>query len=237
MAEPRCGPSQSPHRGPSDMDRLRPWSTTLSCLAPANATASKRRRSMRRSNKQIRKLFGCASFSPLEVANRFLSRSFVQLAPAFGHSSGATLRAAPARFCSAPPVSIPACLLRHPLLSSFKGRVTKGRTQRIKRRVRYLFHSRRSFLRRSRPEWRLRVVFQSQRKEPRIILSPQFRGDAKAKINSRRDAAGSDAVSVLHHTVDDKLRPKLRQDVTHRPVRRSFVTTQQASRTKDHGSC
>ena len=121
---------------------------------------------------------------------------------------------------------MPACLLRYPLLSSFKGRVAKCCMQRIKRRVRHFFHGRRGFLRRARPVWWLRVIFQSQRKKPGIVLSPQLRGDAKAKINSRRDAAGGDAVTVLHHTVDDKLRAKLRQDVTHRPVRRRFVAAQ-----------
>ena len=43
--------------------------------------------------------------------------------------------------------------------------------QRIERRVRHLFHSRRGFLRRARPVWWLRVIFQSQRKEPRIVLA------------------------------------------------------------------
>src|ERR1700678_926582 len=134
------------------------------------------------------------------------------------------------RFCTAPPGSIPACLLQHPLLSSFKGRVAKCRMQRVKRRVRHLFHNRRGILRLTRPEWWLRVIFQGQREEPRIVLAPQFRSDAKAEINSRRDAAGSDAVTVLHHTVDGKLRSKLRQDVTHRPVRRRFVAAQKAGR-------
>ena len=64
-------------------------------------------------------------------------------------------------------------------------------------------------------ERRLRVIFQRQGKEPRIILSPQFRGDAKAKINSRCNAAGGDAITVLHHTVNDKLRSKLRQEVAY----------------------
>ena len=87
--------------------------------------------------------------------------------------------------------------------------------QRIKRRVRHLFYSRRGFLRHPPPERRLRVIFQRQGKEPRIILSPQFRGDAKAKINSRCNAAGGDAITVLHHTVNDKLRSKLRQEVAY----------------------
>ena len=131
---------------------------------------------------------------------------------------------------------MPACLLRCPLLPSFQSRIAKCRMQRVKRRVRYLLHSGRGFLWRPRPEWRLWVIFQSQRKEPRIVLSPQLRGDAKSKINSRRNAAGGDAVTVLHYTIDDKLCSKLRQDVTHRPVRRSFVAAQKASRTKNHGS-
>jgi hypothetical protein len=89
--------------------------------------------------------------------------------------------------------------LGHLLLSSFKGRVAKCRMQRIKRRVRHLFYSRRGILRHSPPERLLRVIFQRQGKEPRIILSPQSSGDVKAKINSRCNAAGREAITVLHH--------------------------------------
>ena len=97
--------------------------------------------------------------------------------------------------------------------------------ERIKRRVGDLFYSRRGFLWHTRAEWRLRVIFQRQSKEPRLVLTPQFRSDAKAEINSCRDAAGGNAIAVFNDTVDDKLCSKLRQKVTHRPVRRRLVTT------------
>src|ERR1700726_4567803 len=95
--------------------------------------------------------------------------------------------------------------------------------QRFQVSSRCLCDARRGLLRVARSKWRLWVVLQHQLDEPGIVLPKHLRSDAKAKIDSGRNATCGDAVAVLHDTLGDNLRSEERQDISHSPVRRRFV--------------